>query len=392
MTSEKVPTELAFEYKGSSPRVVWGFQIPEMMPRLQWFKLRLDPDQKAQIMPASAVTHKDWRQMDYPHHATPASVTTDYIRALLKYVHCRLKMQRGPAFDSMSFTNVITVPAMWSDKAQAELRNCAKEAGLGDLSNIRIISEPEAAAIHALRASSPNNLEVGETVLLVDAGGGTVDLITFTIDQLLPVLRLRESAPGTGSYCGSTYLNRRFEDFLRQKLGSASGWDSDTLEQAMVRFDAYAKRRFTGDTTDVFSFPVPGIDDDEDLKVCRGFLRVTGQEMRSIFLPVLDEVVRLALQQIKLSKGPVKVALVVGGFGQNPFLCSYLQESVPPSVRVLAPPDGWTAVVRGALAKVLSEECSSVERITISSRVARKHYGHPKKVRFNAAVHDSQKK
>jgi hypothetical protein len=142
--------------------------------------------------------------------------------------------------------------------------------------------------IHALRASSPNNLQVDDTVLLIDAGGGTVDLITFTIEQLRPVLRLRESAAGTGAYCGSSYLNRRFEDFIWRRLEPLSGWDSDTLEQAMVRFEAYAKRRFAGDSTDIFSFPVPGIDDDESLKVRRGFLRVTGQEMRGIFLPVLD--------------------------------------------------------------------------------------------------------
>lgn len=343
-------------------------------------------------MPLLAVNDKNWRHMDYPHHATPASVTTDYIRALLKHVYHVLKMQLGPAFDSMTFTNVITVPATWSDKAQAELRKCAEEAGMGDLFEIRIISEPEAAAVHALRASSPNNLKVNDTVLLIDAGGGTVDLITFTIEQLTPALRLRETVAELEPIAGVHSLNRRFEDFLRKRLESSASRDSDTLEQAMVRFEDYAKRRFTGDTTDIFSFLVPGIEDDEDLKVRRGFLRVTGEEMRDIFLSVLDEVLNLALKQIKSSKSPVKTALIVGGFGQNQFLRDHLQANVSPGVKVLAPPDGWTAVVRGALAKVLSEVSPLVDRINITSRIARRHYGHLVSIPFDDCIHDSKRK
>ncbi|KAJ5905918.1 uncharacterized protein N7473_002834 [Penicillium subrubescens] len=114
----------------------------------------------------------------------------------------------------------------------------------------------------------------------MDAGGGTVDLITFTIEQTSPVIRLCEAAAGTRSYCGSTLLNRHFEDFLRSRLEAAPGWDSDTLEQAMSRFEAWAKRRFTDTETFKLYFPVPGIGDDQDLNVHRGFFSVTVEEMR----------------------------------------------------------------------------------------------------------------
>lgn len=159
----------------------------------------------------------------------------------------------------------------------------------------------------------------------------------------------------------------------------------------MKRFDAYAKRQFTGDTTDIFSFPVHGIADDVELKVHRGMLRVSGEEMRAIFLPVLDEVVRLTNQQIKLSKSSMKAALVVGGFGQNQFIRNHIQENIPSDVRVLAPPDGWTAVVRGALAKVLSQASPSIPRIVISSRVARMHYGHVMSVPYDIQKHDTNR-
>lgn len=43
---------------------------------------------------------------------------------------------------------IITVPAVWSDKAKADTLQCAHRAGLGDLDKIRMITEPEAAAVY----------------------------------------------------------------------------------------------------------------------------------------------------------------------------------------------------------------------------------------------------
>jgi hypothetical protein len=107
----------------------------------------------------------------------------------------------------------------------------------------------------------------------------------------------------------------------------------------MSRFEAWAKRRFTSTETMKFHFPVPGIGDDQDLNVHRGFFLVTVEEMRGIFLPVLEEILNLALKQINSSKSPVKAALVVGGFGQNYFLREYLKANIPSGISVLAPPD-----------------------------------------------------
>jgi hypothetical protein len=73
--------------------------------------------------------------------------------------------------------------------------------------------------------------------VLCDAGGGTVDLISYTITQLHPKLEIEEAAEGTGGLCGSTYLNRRFGEFLTRKLGREKGWDAEVLAEAMDRFD-----------------------------------------------------------------------------------------------------------------------------------------------------------
>lgn len=81
------------------------------------------------------------------------------------------------------------------------------------------------------------NLSVGDTFVVCDAGGGTVDLISYTIDQLHPVLQVKEAAPGSGGLCGSTYLNRRFQEFLESKLGSEEGFGKETVSEAVKMFD-----------------------------------------------------------------------------------------------------------------------------------------------------------
>ena len=97
---------------------------------------------------------------------------------------------------------------MWTDGAQANTRACAKKAGMGQGEALQIVSEPEAAATYVLKAMEPHGIEAGDTFVLCDAGGGTVDLISYTVSSLKPILKVDEAAPGTGAICGSTLLNQ----------------------------------------------------------------------------------------------------------------------------------------------------------------------------------------
>lgn len=392
-TSEKVPTEVAFEYgeEEEPPKLLWGFQMHPAMPRLQWFKLALDPEKTA---PGSThpEEYKDRLRMEIPHHATPESLISDYLRAIVDHFKADLERQVGPAFHSMTFTYIITVPAIWSERAKVKTLECAEKSGLGSQSELRIVSEPEAAAIHALQPSNPHGLKTDDTIVICDAGGGTVDLITFTITQLSPKLSLRESAPGTGKLCGSTFLNRRFEAFLRGLLESDDGWESDTLERAMEQFDSLVKCRFTGGENETFTVPVPGIQDNRSLNVRRGHLSLSGKDLLGIFLPVFQDVGNLVEQQIHDSKDNVSAVFLVGGFGQNTYLREYLQGRVPSTIKIMQPVDGWTSVARGALAKALSEICPKAQQVRVESRIARKHYGYTKNVKFDKTIHDGHRK
>lgn len=194
MTGEKVPSEVAYKYQESRSICLWGFQIPDIMPRMQWIKLECCPDQKLGIGSHLSSTYSGCRRIPNPYHTSPEDVVTDYLRALRKHTVKVLKSKVGSALEGMTLEFVITVPAMWPEKAKVKTLSCAEEARLGETSKIRIISEPESAAIHALRASNPHGLEVGDTIILCDADCGIVGLITFTILELEPNLRLKEEA------------------------------------------------------------------------------------------------------------------------------------------------------------------------------------------------------
>ena len=222
----------------------------------------------------------------------------------------------------------VTVPAVWTDAAQAKTRACAEKAGMGAGSALRIISEPEAAAIHALSVMEHLDIQIGDTFVLCDAGGGTVDLISYTVEALKPNLRITEASPGSGSLCGGSFLNRRFQKFLEDKLQNQEGWGPDILEEPMRLFEERIKRRFTGTFGEEFIIPVAGLADNTALGIKRGKMTIPGVEIRKIFEPVLKEVLKLVVDQIKATQQKTKAVLLVGGFGGSAYLRDSMHQEV----------------------------------------------------------------
>lgn len=272
--------------------------------------------------------------------------------------------------------------------------------------NLQIISEPEAAAIYALHAMDPHSIQVSDTFVLCDAGGGTVDLISYTVTELKPILKVTEAAMGSGRLCGSTFLNRIFQKYLVEKLGLNEEWDDEVVEDAMKRFDLVTKKAFRGGANEEFvipgessykvakshwtvssHYPVPGLADDPSQGVRRGKFKMTGTEVKKIFDPVVDEVVALVRGQIAATNKQVKAVLMVGGFGQNAYLRETVRAAIDSKIEVMQPPNGWTAVVRGALMKGLSQLEPDTERVKVASRTARKHYGTEIMSKYDSSKH-----
>lgn len=156
---------------------------------------------------------------------------SDFLTALRKQGEqvLRYKVPKS-ALQNTPLEFVITVPAVCSDAAQAKTRKCAENAGMGRGSALHIISEPEAPAIYALDTIS-HDVKVGDTFVLCDAGGGAVDLISYRVSALRPHLKIEEANHGSGSLCGSSFLNRTFRRLLYKKFKNDRGWDNDVLEE-----------------------------------------------------------------------------------------------------------------------------------------------------------------
>jgi molecular chaperone DnaK (HSP70) len=66
---------------------------------------------------------------------------------------------------------VLSVPAMWTDTAKNKTLECAVKAGFGERGNplsIRLVSEPEAAAVYTItrvKYSADGNQEIRLTLL-----------------------------------------------------------------------------------------------------------------------------------------------------------------------------------------------------------------------------------
>ena len=144
---------------------------------------------------------------------TPEKMVTDFLSALRQRTDNQLKLVISPlAFESTKKSYCLTVPAVWSDNAMTKTRACAIAAGI---SNLVMVTEPEAAAMYTLDALKPHKLITGSYFILCDAGGDTVDLISYKITKLDPILELSEVSPGTGGLYGSVFVNRLFESHLK---------------------------------------------------------------------------------------------------------------------------------------------------------------------------------
>lgn len=95
----------------------------------------------------------------------------EYLTNLRKHAETTMADTYGTfVFPKISTEYIVTVPAVWDDKAQGRTQECAEQAGMGN--HVQIITEPEAAGIYALSSMPVNLLKRNDTFVLCDAGGG----------------------------------------------------------------------------------------------------------------------------------------------------------------------------------------------------------------------------
>ncbi|KAJ6250476.1 hsp70 family protein [Anaeramoeba flamelloides] len=118
---------------------------------------------------------------------------------------------------------VLTVPAIWEEKAKVIMRRAFYDAGLiktQDSGNLLFCYEPEVAALDFLhdQRNQINDFH-NKKLLVIDAGGGTID-----ITLIKPKIKMNEikefeilMVPKGGDF-GSTYIDQQFLKFFQNFL------------------------------------------------------------------------------------------------------------------------------------------------------------------------------
>ncbi|CAG8547937.1 15916_t:CDS:2 [Acaulospora colombiana] len=281
---------------------------------------------------------------------------------------------------------VCSVPAEWHHEAKAIMRECMYNAGYLDhrlSENLEFTTEPEAAAIYCMKSLNEYRLTPGSSFMIVDCGGGTVDLTTRT---LLPAMKLSEITERSGDLCGSSYVDREFLKFLGKKLGYAAMRklkenNYGQMQYLVQQFCSRVKFAFNGNPTE---FSVKELDIErvcpalvqyveghakEQMEEADWLVEFDFQSVKDMFDPVVNKIIELIQRQLSSTERKCAAMFLVGGFSESLYLQSQIRRHFATQVPIIAVPrHPIAAIVRGALEYGLHME-------VIQTRVLKFCYG-----------------
>ncbi|RGB33603.1 hypothetical protein C1646_815930 [Rhizophagus diaphanus] len=260
------------------------------------------------------------------------------------------------------------VPAEFPERSKKILRECAYDANL--ISNkktykLQFTTEPEAAAIYCIDKIPETEIDnyIGRSFLVVDCGGGTVDL---TIRKLLNKDELGEETIRTGDYCGGTCVDQEFIKFLESKVGELA--ISRLIEnhygkyQYLIQeFCRIVKLPFTGIEEEYKNYE---LDIEQDCPILKQY--ITGSkknrledddwliglgfdDVKNMFDPVISKITNLIHDQLNHDK-TCSTIFLVGGFSESKYLQERIRKEFMVRVdNIIIPHQPIAAVVRGAV-------------------------------------------
>ncbi|THH09897.1 hypothetical protein EW146_g8542 [Bondarzewia mesenterica] len=420
-TFRKVPTCLLYDDKGQV--LAWGLEAKNASPipgstKCEWFKLFLEPHA---LRDESTI---DPRLPHLPPGKRPVDLIIDFLYCLWEYAKEQITREIGIVADLDSADVWLTVPAAWDAKGCELMREAAIAAGLvhssraGDSNwrdRLRIITEPEAAAVHCAHLTDLHKLKPSQTFMICDAGGGTVvgpflqtsgqvagidsftdlkspqDLAVYKIIGQMQNLEIAEMCARSGANCGSLFLDLRFRELVKTLLADhPAHLDAASLAYFMHSFSETDKLEYMGESDDenMFNFTCFNVEDPDDPSVglINGELSIPGNLLRrEVFDPVVNQVLELIEDQMKKIDQRIDALLLVGGFSGSEYLFKRVEEQFGARVKVITrPSDADTATARGAAQYGLAR------RPLVSSVVAPRSY--IMKVKLPADAEDLMKR
>ncbi|KAK3369988.1 hypothetical protein B0H63DRAFT_514209 [Podospora didyma] len=272
-----------------------------------------------------------------------------------------------------------TIPALWSIRARNSTRDAAVKAGFGSRTDdeIHLVREPEAAAIACLNELIKN----GESPL-VQVGNGVLDLASYEVTNAFPRPSLNQVCLSCrlkiGGKCGSTSIDRAFHKLMRSRFGDAFDClpphKTGATSEFMGKFES-AKRDFgTSQYSRTYRFHLKmKVENSDYYDSVDDEVLLTSEDMKSLFDPVVKQIIGLLEQQVEATKEEssieINTLVVVGGFGESPYLYSKIKEWCPPNIEPINPRQSWEAICLGAAIRGL-------EGPIVVKKKSKSHIGH----------------
>ncbi|EJF61940.1 hypothetical protein DICSQDRAFT_161253 [Dichomitus squalens LYAD-421 SS1] len=377
----KIPSILYYRQDGSVHSAGAEAALPGMdleaedqeLVLVEWFKLHLRPER---------LDSGDFRRQDLPPLPRGKSVIdvfSDFLGYLFRCAsqYIRETHANGESLwtsieDRIEF--VLSHPNGWEGLQQGRMRQAAITAGLvpdtaAGHARVHFVTEGEASLNFCIQSGlTEETMQDGKTVMIIDAGGGTVDISTYTFVSISPV-SVEEITSADCILQGSTRINLRAEKFLKERLASSAYGNDEDIKSMMDYFDKSTKPVFKDHKESSYIKFGSMSCNDAKHKIRRGQLMLSGAEMSSFFQPSLDAIVDVVQKQRREVASPLETVFLVGGFAASPWLHTALKSALDAHGVTLCRPDSHTskAVANGAV-------CFYLEQF-VSARIMKMTYG-----------------
>ncbi|KAE8358632.1 hypothetical protein BDV27DRAFT_65963 [Aspergillus caelatus] len=366
-------------------KFLWGHEVQHTLRNLseiddiksincivQLPKLLLDDDGEDQDDDRLAQPREALRNVG----KTARDAIRDYLMKVFKHTHGQLGKYEG-FNNTWEVELALCVPSKWSTFAQLTMQEITLEVVdrtdmRGREFSIFIIDEPEAAVTFALRHENIREIIKKESNFVVcDAGGGTVDAITYKVRQEDP-FRFDEIVTPAGKDCGSSYINQAFIEESRERLahiielGREPRYSKEAvLQEDLFRAFEHERKRIydpadweEGESRELRIF---GLREDSTRNFGTGILFVTKDQMNNYFRRSLEGTVKLITEQLEQLRGQeVEAILLLGGFSGSPALKRCLNDTFGSDklsvIHLDQDIDMTTAVSRGGVLRALNKE------------------------------------
>ncbi|CAG8749982.1 1999_t:CDS:2, partial [Acaulospora morrowiae] len=232
----------------------------------------------------------------------------------------------------------------------------------------------EAAALYCLSKMDDHNLSTGDLFLVVDSGGGTVDL---TMRVILEDRTIGEITERSSALCGSTYVDRNFIAFLEEKFGkdAIKKFKENHYQeyQYLIHnfFCQHVKFGYTGEQT---AFKKITLDFNRFCPKLKEYvncshIRMSFDDIKEMFDPVVETIINLIKDQLSSVSERCSAIFLVGGFSESYYLTKRIEDEFKNTVPyICVSPKPITSVVRGAVMYGLNKS-------VIKYRILTMYYG-----------------